>query len=142
VPEWVRQEDAGGCSAATLAMIVGCTYEEAKQQIDSQLWWKFGQDEPALDPVDWSDGGGVSSYHLDRSLYAHGFFKQTHYAAWGHDLTVPFAPVHWAMVQQPSNNHHFVVMRDDGVVLDGMREGEYRLTDWPKVLQVCGLVRP
>jgi hypothetical protein len=32
-------------------------------------------------------------------------------------------------------------MRDDGVVLDGMREGEYRLSDWPKVLQVCGLLR-
>jgi hypothetical protein len=25
---------------------------------------------------------------------------------------------------------------------DRTHEGEYRLADWPKVLQVCGLVRP
>ena len=138
----VRQEDAGGCGAATLAMIAGTTYTEAKDEIDTLPWWKFGNDEPTLGPVDWSDGGGMSSYHLDRCLYAHGFFKQTHYAAWGHDLTVPFAPVHWAMVQQPSNNHHFVVVLADGTVLDPMQDGRHTLGEWSRVLQVCGLVKP
>lgn len=139
---WVRQEDAGGCGAATLAMIVGCSYDEAKAQIDGLLWHKHGEPEPRPEPVNWTDGGGISSYHLDRALYAHGFFKQTRYAAWGHDLTVPFAPVHYAIVQQPSNNHHFVVMLGDGRVFDPMQEGERSLTEWPKVMQVCGLVRP
>jgi hypothetical protein len=139
---WVGQGDAGGCGPATLAMLTGCTYEEAKDTIDSLAWVKHGSDGATRQSVDWSDGGGMSTYHLDRCLYAHGYFKQTHYAAWGHDLTQPFAPLHYAMVRQPSNNHHFVAMLADGTVLDPMREGEYRLSDWPEVVQVCGLVTP
>lgn len=138
---WVRQEDAGGCGPATLAMIVGCTYAEAKQQIDRFLWLRHGEEEAKPQPVDWSDGGGMSGYHLDRALYEHGFYKQTRYASWGYDMTVPFASVHWAMVVQDSGNHHFVVMLANGDVLDPLREGVYRLSDWSKVNQVCGLAR-
>ena len=54
----------------------------------------------------------------------------------------PFAPVHWAMVQQPSNNHHFVVVLADGTVLDPMQDGRHTLGEWSRVLQVCGLVKP
>ena len=139
--ELVRQEDGGGCGAATLAMIVGCTYNEAKEQIDALTWLNHETGEAELKPVDWSDGGGMSAYHLDRALYAHGFFKQTRYAAWGHDLTAPFAPIHYAMVVQPSNNSHFVVMLANGDVLDPLC-GLTRLDRWEKVNQVCGLVRP
>lgn len=138
---YVAQGDAGGCGAATLAMIVGYTYEEAKQEIDALLWGQVPE-EAELAPVDWSDEGGMSGYHLDRALYAHGFFKQTRYAAWGHDLLQPFAPIHYAMVVQPSNNSHFVVMLANGDVLDPMREGVFALADWAKVNQVCGLVKP
>lgn len=38
-------------------------------------------------------------------------------------------------------NHHFVVMLADGGVLDPIREGEFRLAEWSKALQVCGLIR-
>lgn len=123
-------------------MIVGCSYEEAKAQIDALPWLSIGEDTAKLKPVDWSVGGGMSTYHLDRALYAHGFFKQSRYRAWGHDLTVPFAPIHYAIVRQPSNNHHFVVMLRDGRVLDPLADHPRRLTQWVEVLQVCGLVRP
>lgn len=138
---WIGQEDAGGCGAATLAMIAGITYTEAKEEIDALPWLSTGEVEAKLKPVNWTAGGGMSTYHLDRALYARGFFKQLRYAAWGHDLTRPFAPVHYAIVQQPSNNHHFVVMLADGLVLDPFCEGEFRLADWSKALQVCGLIR-
>ena len=130
---WVQQEDPAGCGAATLAMILKISYEEAKQQVDALLW------EGELKPVNWLVGG-CTSYHLDRVLYDHGYFKQTRYAAWGKHLSA-FAEIHYAIVQQPSNNHHFVVMLRNGIVLDPMNEGQFAISDWSKVLQVCGLVK-
>lgn len=137
---WVRQEDPGGCGAATLAIILGCTYQQAKEQIDAQLWDSGGGEGPARKPPNWQEGG-ITQYHLDRALYEHGYFKQTRYTSWGYDITKPFAPVHWVIVRQPSNNHHFVVMQGDGSVLDPLHEQPRRLTDYPEVFQVCGLIQ-
>ena len=137
--DWVAQEDPAGCGAATLAMLAGCTYEEAKSQVDEMLWDYDGVCEPK--PVNWNEGG-MTQYHLDRALYAHGFFKQTRYASWGWDLSLPFAPLHWAIVQQPSNNFHFVAVDHDGTAFDPMQCEPRRLSDWPKVVQLCGLVKP
>jgi hypothetical protein len=127
---WVKQEDANGCGPATAAMLLGISYREARDAIDA-----------FRGPQDWNDGGCIH-YDLDRLLYAAGYFKQTRYAAWGHDLTLPFAPMHYAMVRQPSNNSHFVAMLADGRVLDPLREGFWSLADWPEVNQVCGWARP
>lgn len=133
------QNDPAGCGAACLAMIVGCTYVAAREEIDAMLWVHGDEPDPRPKPVNWLEGG-ITQYHLDRALYAHGFFKQTRYSSWGWDLSVPFAPIHWAIVRQPSNNHHFVVMLEDGDVLDPLRDGRYNLSDW-EVLQVCGLCK-
>ncbi len=135
---WVRQEDAGGCAPATLAMLTGRTYREARDLIDGM--WERG-------PKDWSEGG-CSNYDIDRVLFFDGFFIQRRYATYSQgttvllDFPVTFAPLHYAMVEQPSGNHHFVVVLADGTVLDAMREGEYALSDWSRVLQIVGLVRP
>jgi hypothetical protein len=138
VTEWVRQEDAGGCGPATLAMLTGRTYREARDLIDA-LW---------ENPKDWSGNGGGNEFDLDRCLYADGFYIQRRYSSWRDNGTAarlafpdPFAPLHYAMVRQPSNNYHFVVMLADGRVLDPMREGYFALTDWPDVVQVVGLVK-
>jgi hypothetical protein len=135
---WVRQEDRSGCAPATLAMLTGRTYAEARDLIDA-LW-----DEPK----DWTDGGG-NEMDLDRVLYADGFFIQRRYRAWSErgsravlPFPEPFAPLHYCMVRQPSNNYHFVVMLADGAVLDPMREGRFRLRDWPEVTQVVGIAHP
>ena len=137
-PAWVGQEDASGCGAATLAMLTGRTYGEARDLIDS-LWEK---------PKDWADGG-TNEFDIDRCLYADGFYIQRRYSSWRDNGTAailsfpdPFAPLHYAMVRQPSHNYHFVVMLADGRVLDPMREGFHALSDWPEVAQVVGLVKP
>jgi hypothetical protein len=137
---WVAQEDDAGCGAATLAMLTGRTYREARDLIDS-LW-------PNV--KDWTaDGNGSNEFDLDRCLYADGFFIQRRYSSWRDNGTSailpfpdPFAPAHYCMVRQPSNSYHFVVMLADGRVLDPMREGYFALAEWPEVAQVVGVSRP
>lgn len=134
----MRQEDANGCGPATLAMLLGTTYREARDLIDAM--WDA--------PKNW-ETDGCSEFDLDRGLYAHGFFIQRRYSSWRDngtaaklDFPVPFAPLHYCMVRQPSNNWHFVVMLEDGRVLDPMREGFFALSDWPEVPQIVGVVKP
>ena len=131
---WVRQEDAWGCGPATLAMLTGLTYREVRDEIDSQD--AHGHD------GDWSKHG-VSHHTLDRFLISRGFYLQRIYRHMATEWPPrPWSPHHFAQVEQPSRNTHFVVMEADGGVLDPMREGRFSLTDWPDLLNVVGLVRP
>lgn len=132
---WVGQEDAEGCALATLAMICGHDYAAVKAEVET--YWP--SDEPAPGH-DWSKNG-VTFYTLDRYLAAQGYFMQRRYATWGLPLE-PFAPIHYASVQQPSNRSHFVVVLADGGVLDPLREGRFALSDWTEVNQLGGLVKP
>lgn len=152
-PRWVRQVDAGGCALATFAMIAGITYGEAK---------RIAADDPTTERArDWSDGGGTSHITLDWLLGLAGFYGRSEYVAWHKTRMVPedgrsgyyvakqghvwppkpFAPIHYAQVEQPSRNSHFVVVLADGGVLDPLREGCFALTDWPEVNHVVGLVK-
>jgi hypothetical protein len=128
--EWVRQEDANGCALAVIAMIAGHSYAAVKAVVDS---WSD-------EPHDW-DKSGTSHYTLDRYLGGLGWFYQRRYAAWNRDGWVPepFAPIHYASVKQPSDYGHFVAVLYDGTVLDPLREGHFRLSDWQAVNQICGL---
>lgn len=93
---------------------------------------------------DW-ETGGTNHMALDHVLQQHGFWWQRTYRAWeseGNWPPEPWAPIHLCQVEQPSRNAHFVVMDAWGVVLDPLREGEYRLADWPDVMNVAGLVKP
>lgn len=131
---WVRQEDAEGCGLATLAMLTGKSYGEVKADIDAQDGHGHNGDWAAR---------GVTRVSLDRYLITHGYYLQRRYAHFyepGDWPPEPWAPVHFASVKQPSGNSHFVVMDTAGRVLDPMREGEYRLTDWPEVQNVVGLL--
>lgn len=152
---WVRQWHASGCGVAVLAMLTGRPYGEIVKRI-------AGHDGSGHDG-DWN-AHGVTHLTLDRVLAEEGFWLQRHYAAWHADYEEPvtdpapvrravpkpghtwppepWAPVHYASVQQPSGHGHFVVMLADGRVLDPLREGFYSLSDWPAVNQVTGLRRP
>lgn len=133
--QWVRQEDAEGCAVAVIAMLTGLPYTAVREQIDTE--------EGHGHRGDWATSG-VTHITVDRFLIRHGYYLQRVYEGW--EITSewppkPWAPVHFASVKQPSGNSHFVVMRADGVVLDPLREGEFRLTDWPGVNNVVGLLR-
>jgi hypothetical protein len=113
-------------------MLTGQTYDATRSDIEAYGSW-LGHD------GDWNTNG-TSRLTIDRYLVERGFYLQTRYAAWFDDLTQPFAPIHYASVQQPSGQGHFVVVRRDGVVLDPMRAaGVLRLTDWPSINHVTGL---
>lgn len=131
---WRPQEDAHGCGLAVLAMITGTPYERVKVEIESQDGHGHNGN--------WNERG-LTHISLDRYLTRRGFYRQRRYkhetelGAWPPE---PWAPVHYASVKQPSGNGHFVVMDSEGNVLDPMREGLFKLTDWPEVNNVCGLV--
>lgn len=147
--EWVKQKDIGGCGAATTAMILGCSYEEAKDQIDAAPCH--------TEPIDWNVG--VSHIEIDYVLGEHGWYGNQVYIAWQQQLVVidekppywelkpgavwppePFAPIHYAQVAS-GNLFHFVVMLADGTVLDPMFPGHFKLSDWPTVANVRGLIK-
>jgi hypothetical protein len=151
-PQWVEQQDPYGCALACLAMITGASYREIKAEVDrlpnsghSGDWNREG--------IDWMTA--------DQILIRHGFYAQRMFVgqscrrvrdnpadplryvaiegAWPPE---PWAPIHLADVMQPSRNGHSVVMRGDGVVLDPLRRGEFRLSGWATVYEVAGLVHP
>lgn len=153
---WVRQEDANGCALAVLAMLTGETYDAVKAEVATYA-------EYAGHDGDWGKHG-TTHYTLDRFLIPRGFYMQRVFVAWHqrrvddvndpadpvrHELLpgavwppVPWAPLHFASVQQPSRHSHFVAMDADGRVFDPLREGVYSLADWPEVQNVVGLVKP
>lgn len=122
-------------------MLLDRGYYDVRAEIDEQDG--HGHD------GDWSTNG-VTDLTLLRLLGAAGFFHQRRYASWCPEWPpVPFAPVHFATVRQPSGRSHYVVMSADGGVLDPCRAGTFSLSDWhntdrisPGVLNVVGLVRP
>jgi hypothetical protein len=132
---WVRQEDPEGCALAVLAMLTGDSYAEVKAEIEGQDFHGHNGD--------WSTRG-LTHISIDRHLASRGFYEQRAYEAWGLSAWPPdpWAPIHYAQVVQPSGNAHFIVMDAAGSVLDPLREGTFKLTDWQKVNNVVGLVVP
>jgi hypothetical protein len=130
----VSQADAEGCGIATLAMIVGDTYEAVKAHVDATELIAQGRQR------DWKKEG-CTHYTLDHYLGSRGFYISRRYESWGLPME-PFAPIHYASVQQPSNRGHFVCVLANGDVLDPIREGVYKLSDWEKVNQLVGVAPP
>jgi hypothetical protein len=94
---------------------------------------------------DW-ESGGTNHLALDHVLQQHGFWRQRTYRAWAGASGAswppePWADVHLCQVEQPSGNSHFVVMTNDGTVLDPLRDGPpHGLGIYQDVLNVCGLI--
>lgn len=139
-PAWVRQEDKEGCGLAVLAMLTGQSYADVKAEVGS-LEAQPMEGRPIPDERDWSKQG-CTHYLLDRYLAGHGFFLQRRYDTYTELPMEPFAPLHYASVVQLSSNHHFVAVLANGDVLDPMREGVFKLSDWSKVNQLVGVHDP
>jgi hypothetical protein len=131
----VRQEHDYGCGIASLAMVTGDTYDNVRGWLLAN--WPGG----TQTPDEWLTKRGIHKGIADYYLAAHGYVWRTVYSGWklAPWPPEPFAPVHLACVQQPSNNSHYVVMRSDGAVLDPLDGEHKRLTDWPSVYNVQGI---
>jgi hypothetical protein len=118
-------------------MILGISYSEACAEIEqSPAYGSRGGD--------W-EGRGTNHLAMDHALQRHGFWRQRTYRAWSGDENwppTPFAPIHLCQVDMKSGNAHFVVMLDDGTVLDPLRDGPpHGLGVYPDVLNVAGYRR-
>jgi hypothetical protein len=128
----VRQKQTFGCTAATLAMVLGCSYEDAAKKL-------------ASDPTIFDTQG--SGYHvLESQLVQHGFAVARKWRVyqpgnqkrdkWPCD---PFADLHWCEVISRGRGHAVVMLRD-GTVLDPMSDEPKRLLDYEEVNFVAALV--
>lgn len=126
----VQQEHPDGCGRAVLAMLTGVSYAEVDRQIvvrDGDRSLELWQQERFL---------------MERGWFERVMLKATE-APGGVWPPAPFAPLHLAMVCAGGGSQaHSVVMLADGVVLDPNAAHERRLTDWPIVNVVVGLVPP
>ena len=135
--QWVGQEDANGCGIAAAAMIVRCTYREARE---------------AICPG-WDGAMPPGSYAIDQFLCHRGYEVirlRDHYfptrliGIFGGLVEdwppAPFAALHLCSVV-PSLDHwnesHAVVMLADGSVLDPNSPVPRRLNDYPHVTLVA-----
>jgi hypothetical protein len=124
----VAQQHKDGCGRAVLAMLTGTTYEAVDQLI------------PARDGK-----RDLELWQQERFLMERGWFQRVvlkREEADGVWPPRPFAPLHMAMVSSRGGPGHSVVMLSDGTVLDPNNPGGWRLTDWPIVYVVVGLVPP
>lgn len=126
----VTQEDANGCGIACIAMVRGVTYAEAKRLFHERYWgdYSFHND-------------GMAAVLLDAVLADAGFAVQRLYRnvndpQWHR----PFAPVHICRVTSAVHDH-FVVMTEDGTVLDPSQYPPRRLSDYPLIRDVAGLYK-
>lgn len=129
----IVQQDDWGCGIAVLAMLTDDSYVNVKTNIEADPW--------AQKAGDWK-ASGISQLHLEKYLSERGWYFRRVYSSWqsnGVWPPAPFAERHYAIVQQPSGNGHFVVMCADGMVLDPMAEVPKTLADWKVVNLVVGL---
>lgn len=124
----VAQQDASGCGAAVLAMLLDIDYFAARELADS-----------VLGPRDWALQG-MRREELDRCLLSrrceleHRRLRSTGFRdPWPPD---PFAPRHYAYAER-----HFVAIEEDGSVLKTYARGRTgtTLTELSEVKIVVGV---
>lgn len=127
---WVRQKEPNGCLCATLAMILGVTYSDARNMLG----------EP-------SAAGCYSGYKARQILQEHGWAlcqvnrKRTDGTERDLRRVQPFALLHLVTVkvESVSPTFHSVVMLRDGRVLDPLDRAPRRLSDYHAVTGITGL---
>jgi hypothetical protein len=129
----VRQAQPFGCTAACLAMILGCSYSEAAAKL-------------ASDPTIFDTQGG--GYHvMESQLVEHGFAVSRKWRVFqpGNQQRdpwpcAPFADLHWCEVIAGPRGGHAVLMLGDGTVLDPMSDEQKRLSDYAEVNFVAAVI--
>lgn len=129
---WVAQEHPDGCGVAVLAMLTDDTYENVAAALRADPWME-------------GNGFALTQPVLEKYLSDRGWYLRRVYVAWQTPgcqwPPEPFAERHYAIVTQPSGNGHFVAVEADGTLLDPLRSGSYRLTDFQSVSCLVGLLR-
>jgi hypothetical protein len=129
----VSQEQPFGCTAACLAMILGCSYAEAAR--------KLASDPSIFDTQDFV-------YHvMESQLVEHGYAISRKWRVFqpGNQKRepwppVPFAEMHWCEVIAGPRGGHAVILLRDGTVLDPMTPIRRRLSDYSEVNFVAAVV--
>lgn len=118
----VRQAHRRGCGPACAAMLLGVAYDSALQLEVEGHYGRYG----------------TSRVALDRLLLAHGYTITRR-----HGTREPFAPMHLCEVTWPGRRRgwHFVVMLDDGTVLDPWMPEPTTIDWYPIVRCIAGLTR-
>jgi hypothetical protein len=131
----VLQEDAWGCGLAVLAMLTGQTYAQVRDAF------------PGRDFSGAGEHRGMVPHDLDYFLSREGYATAARWHSWylpprSRWLPEPFAAVHYAQVDTLDGaGCHFVVVLDDGTVLDPATPSPRRLDDFPDVHCLAAVVR-
>ena len=127
--KWIRQEDPNGCVVASMAMVLGITYKQARKLGEPA----FGRDR-------------LTTYSMEEILSNFGWATMRRWRcnpvtnkfreAWP---LAPFAPIHICSIQM-SNGHHSVVMDKDGRIYDPADESRKDLLNpaFKRVNEMCG----
>ena len=132
----VRQEDPWGCMFASLAMVMGLSYAEAKALVHPYHFTKPGFN-------------GINQTHMEGILSERGYaiamrFLHFHSGAGDRDVwpPAPWADRHICEVHALSNGGpHAVVLRADGRVFDPWHGEVESLARYPRVLWVAAVYR-
>ena len=131
----LAQEHAKGCGPAALAMVTGHKYA------DVCAWFKG---------IDFSKDG-IHPYGIDAYLVEHGYAtarKGEYFSYIGSPKREPWPPAPFAeshvcnvRVHESCRINHFVVMLEEGTVLDPLTTDVRRLADYHEVHNVVGVYR-
>ncbi len=130
----VQQEDADGCGIAVLAMLTGETYAEVDAAWPLRLTehWKDSDVKPHM-MMDYLWKRDHSLLVVRDRRYAHG-------APTNWPSLRPFAPMHYAMVDSPTQpTGHWIAIDADGTVLDPFDASRLTLDCYRKMHEVVGV---
>lgn len=130
-PRWVHQEDALGCGIAALAMVMGRPYQDVRADFNDRDFSQRG--------IDYEEADDYLAQHGYATARVRCFYLDRMRSAWP---PAPFASLHLCVVvcSPNSSRAHFVVMQEDGTVLDPATPVPRRLTDYFAVQNVAAVV--
>jgi hypothetical protein len=123
--QWIASEERRGCGIACCAMLTGQSY------IQTRSW--FG---------DRTGEGGICYWEIDNFLGRHGYAvirKMQSDIHMDHWPQKPFAKSHYCVVYLVDGSSHFVVMLEDGTVLDPDDSKPKHLSAWSSIESVTGV---
>jgi hypothetical protein len=130
----VRQKHTYGCAAATVAMLLGISYDAAADLLTGG--------EP-----DRLNEQGMGWHVPESQLVQHGYAVSRKWRVYqpGNQTRepwpcAPFADLHWCEVIAGPRGAHAVVMLRDGTVLDPMADEPKRLSDYSEVNFIAAVV--
>ena len=104
----VRQLHENGCGPACIAMILDINYKYAVEKFINDFSIK-----------------GINHLHLLKILMEEGYAVIEKYGK-----VQPFAPIHLCQIILNSSKRHFVIMSEDGLILDPLFDETQKLNNY------------